>query len=496
MDIFHESVQDEDLRLKLEQAHHAVTISQYNMRYLRRRFPGSTSRLHLVRNGLELERFPYREPRPLGPTLRVAAVGRLVEKKGFQHLLPAAAELLDQGVKMDLRIAGTGIMAEELEASIDQLRLGEHVRLLGPQTQDQVHELLHSADIFVAPCVVGADGNADGMPTVLLEAMATGVPCVSTSVTGIPEVVRNGSTGVLVRPGNPHALARGIRTLGSARHGPACRVPQCPRRDRGGLRRPPPGRAPEVPLPFGKESRMTRVAYLCADPGVPVFGTKGSSVHVQEIVRAWRGTGAVVTVYCTRLGTERPSDLADLDVVEVKPESVPGPARERAVQDAALGLADEVLRNGCGLFYERYSLFSPALSVVARILDVPSVLEVNAPLIEEQQRYRQLLDVKKAETVFRRNAATADVVACVSDPVVRWVRARVPTARTVLAPNGVNVDRIPARRPGRRNPDHLTVGFVGTLKPWHGVPGLLHGVALANQQTADPSLRWQRPGGG
>ena len=236
---------------------------------------------------------------------------------------------------------------------------------------------------------------------------------------------------------------------------------------------------------------MTRVAYLCADPGVPVFGTKGSSVHVQEIVRAWRGAGAAVTVYCTLLGTERPRDLADLDVVEVKPDSVPGPARERAIQDAALSLVDEVLRHGCGLFYERYSLFSPALSVVARVLDVPSVLEVNAPLIEEQQRYRQLLDVKKAETVFRRNAATADVVACVSEPVVRWVHARVPTARTVLAPNGVNVDRITARRPGRRNPDHLTVGFVGTLKPWHGVPGLLHGVALANQQTVDPALRWQ-----
>ena len=89
---------------------------------------------------------------------------------------------------------------------------------------------------------------------------------------------------------------------------------------------------------------MTRVAYLCADPGVPVFGTKGSSVHVQEIVRAWRGTGAVVTVYCTLLGTERPSDLADLDVVEVNTlEPVPASARERAVQDAALGLADEVL---------------------------------------------------------------------------------------------------------------------------------------------------------
>lgn len=215
VDIFHESVRDDDLQLKLEQAHHAVTISRYNLRYLRRRFPASTSRLHLVRNGLELERFPYRDPRPLETPLRIAAVGRLVEKKGFQHLLPAAAELLDQGVKLELRIAGTGILAGELEASIEQLRLGSNVQLLGPQTQDQIHDLLDSADMFVAPCVVGADGNADGMPTVLLEAMATGVPCISTSVTGIPEAVRNGSTGVLVRPGNSHALAQAVHTLAS-----------------------------------------------------------------------------------------------------------------------------------------------------------------------------------------------------------------------------------------------------------------------------------------
>ena len=242
---------------------------------------------------------------------------------------------------------------------------------------------------------------------------------------------------------------------------------------------------------------MMRVAYLCADPGVPVFGTKGSSVHVQEIVRAWRRTGAVVTVYCARLGADRPADLADLAVVEVPPNTA-GPAsgtavcaaRERAVQDAALALADEVLRRGCGLVYERYSLFSPAMSVVARILNVPSVLEVNAPLIEEQQRYRQLLDVKKAETVLRINAGSADVVACVSEPVVRWVRGRVPAARTVLVPNGVNTARITPRPPGRRNPHHLTVAFVGTLKPWHGIPALLQAVALANQQTAEPDRCW------
>lgn len=233
-----------------------------------------------------------------------------------------------------------------------------------------------------------------------------------------------------------------------------------------------------------------RVAYVCADPGVPVFGTKGSSVHVQEIIRAWRNTGATVTVYCARLGTDRPADLADLEVVEIRPRHSEGAAHERAVEDAALALTDRILHDGCGLTYERCSLFSPALSVVAHILAVPTVLEVNSPLIEEQQRYRQLNDVQTADRILRRNARAADVVACVSEPVVRWIRQRVPTARTVLAPNGVNVDRVTARPPGRRNPEHLTVGFVGTLKPWHGVPDLLEAVALANSTTAAPRNRW------
>jgi glycosyltransferase involved in cell wall biosynthesis len=212
VDIFVETV-DDDLRTKFAQAHHAVTISEYNLRFLRRRFPDVTSRLHLVRNGLELDRFPYRDPRPIGATVRVAAVGRLVEKKGFQHLMPAAAELVAHGVPLDLRIAGTGLLAAQLQSAVERLGLADHVRLLGPQTQDQVHELLDSCDVFVAPCVVAADGNADGMPTVLLEAMATGAPCISTAVTGIPEVVHNGRTGVLTPPGDPHLLAQAIRRM-------------------------------------------------------------------------------------------------------------------------------------------------------------------------------------------------------------------------------------------------------------------------------------------
>lgn len=239
-----------------------------------------------------------------------------------------------------------------------------------------------------------------------------------------------------------------------------------------------------------------RVAYVCADPGVPVFGTKGSSVHVQEIVRAWRRAGADVTVYCVRAGNDRPADLAGLGVVERPPRKAEPAGRERAVEEAACFLADTARRDGCDVVYERYSLFSPALSVVAGALRVPAVLEVNAPLIEEQQRYRRLFDVDLAESMLRRNALAADAVACVSEPVLRWVKQRVPEARTVLAPNGVNTFRITARQdgrragllPGRRGQARFTVAFTGTLKPWHGVPDLLEAVALAN---ADPTKTGQ-----
>ncbi|MFP3461038.1 glycosyltransferase family 4 protein [Arthrobacter globiformis] len=244
-----------------------------------------------------------------------------------------------------------------------------------------------------------------------------------------------------------------------------------------------------------------RVAYVCADPGVPVFGTKGSSVHVQEIVRAWRRAGADVTVYCTRAGTDRPADLAGLPVVEIPPRRVsaaagagpvsgaapapgadpaPGEERERAIGEAAAALAAAVVSDGCDVIYERYSLFSEALATVTGTLRVPSVLEVNSPLIEEQQRYRQLFDRSLAEAVLHRNALAADAVASVSEPVVRWVEDRVPGAKTLLAPNGVNTERIGPRPRGRRHPRRFTVGFVGTLKPWHGVPALLTAVALAN----------------
>jgi len=233
-----------------------------------------------------------------------------------------------------------------------------------------------------------------------------------------------------------------------------------------------------------------RVAYLCADPGVPVFGTKGSSVHVQEIVRAWQGSGASVKVYCTRLGSVRPKDLGSLEVVEKRPAAASGADREKAAAGAADLLAHSITAQGCDLVYERYSLFSTGLAAVTAELRIPGVLEVNAPLIEEQQRYRKLWDVEGAEAALRSNAGRADVVACVSTPVVDWVRHYVPLAKTVLAPNGVNVGRIRPMVVSSPATGTLTAAFVGTLKPWHGLPGLVEAVALANKRP-EPGPRWR-----
>lgn len=208
-DIFHESVDHDALRRKIADAAYIATVSDFNLRFLGSLAPEHAARIHIVPNAIELERFPYRDPaRHTGP-LHIAAVGRLVAKKGFDVLLEAVARLHGQ-VPMQVTLAGGGELAESLAHRVRELGLENVVRMPGPIRQDEVSALLREADVFVAPCVVGDDGNADGLPTVILEAMATGVPCISTRVTGIPEVVLDGRTGMLCAPGDDRDLARAL----------------------------------------------------------------------------------------------------------------------------------------------------------------------------------------------------------------------------------------------------------------------------------------------
>jgi glycosyltransferase involved in cell wall biosynthesis len=210
-DIFHDTVDAEDLARKCRDAAAVVTVSDFNQRYLREQCGDAGCEIVRIYNGLDLDAVPFGRdtPRPVD----VLAVGRLVEKKGFDVLIDACAQLARTGHTIRCEIVGEGELEPALRDRIASLGLGDIVRMPGPRPQREVIEGLRSARIFAAPCLVASDGNRDGLPTTILEAMASGAVCISTPVTGIPEVVRHRETGVLVPSGDPQALAATIRDL-------------------------------------------------------------------------------------------------------------------------------------------------------------------------------------------------------------------------------------------------------------------------------------------
>ena len=211
-DIFHESVDREELRRKLRDADHVVTVSEFNLRYLREHYGPAADRVHRVYNGIDLRAFRA-DPAPEGREVDVVAVGRLVEKKGFDVLLAACARARDRGRPLSCRIVGAGERHDALQAQLEVLGLQEHVTLVGPLPQEQVRAELRAARVMAAPCVHGADGNADGLPTVILEAMALGTPVVATPVTGVPEAVIDGVTGRIVAERDADELASALLEL-------------------------------------------------------------------------------------------------------------------------------------------------------------------------------------------------------------------------------------------------------------------------------------------
>jgi len=210
-DIFHDSVEPEDLSTKLADAAAVVTVSDFNLVHLRASFGAAAERVVRVYNGLDLDAFPYEPPVQRSPL--IVAVGRLIEKKGFVDLVRACGLLDTRGVGFSCQIVGTGPEEATLRAEIEALGLSSRVELLGARPQGQVKRLVRASAAFAAPCVVGADGNRDGLPTVLLEAMALGTPCVATDVTGIPEVLLDGRTGLSAAQHDPAGLADALQRL-------------------------------------------------------------------------------------------------------------------------------------------------------------------------------------------------------------------------------------------------------------------------------------------
>jgi glycosyltransferase involved in cell wall biosynthesis len=210
-DIFLDSVRPEDLRRKLRDAAGVVTVSDYHLDYLRQTYGPLAARVQRIYNGLDLEEFLYRPPHDRPPV--ILAVGRLVAKKGFADLVEACALLAARGRPFRCRIIGDGLLRTDLRAQVERLGLQGRVELAGPLPQGEVMQHMHGAAVLAAPCIIAPDGDRDGLPNVIQEALALGTPVVTTAVTGIPEVVRHGETGLLVPQHDPPALADAVERL-------------------------------------------------------------------------------------------------------------------------------------------------------------------------------------------------------------------------------------------------------------------------------------------
>lgn len=205
------------LRRHLHAAEFVATCTAYNADYLRQIAPGlDPRRVHLVYHGIDLENFaPAEAPavRTGAHRAQILSVGRLVPKKGHEDLLAACARLRADGVDFECEIVGDGPLRTALAAEVQRLGLRERVRFSGSMTHRDLLGRYRQADLFVLAPRIAEDGDRDGIPNVIAEAMAVGVPVVASDVSGIPELVRHGQTGLLAPSRDPVALAAAMRRL-------------------------------------------------------------------------------------------------------------------------------------------------------------------------------------------------------------------------------------------------------------------------------------------
>jgi colanic acid/amylovoran biosynthesis glycosyltransferase len=211
-DIF---VEKPDQRVSLKKliadARFVVTVSDYAVSYLSSRFPSAAGKIHRVYNGLDLAQFSSAQAETLPP--RLISVGRLIAKKGYADLLETCRLLVNQGLEFKCTIVGGGPEHLPLRQLLEAHRLDQVVDLVGPKSQTEIVQLLGESQIFVFPAQRDETGDQDNLPTVVAEAMASGLPVVASRLAGIPEIIADQQNGVLVPPQDPEALAAALRML-------------------------------------------------------------------------------------------------------------------------------------------------------------------------------------------------------------------------------------------------------------------------------------------
>lgn len=198
------------LQKRIRQARFVVANSDYSAQALKSYVP-DYGEIHTIFNGIDLDSFCERTTQPAEPL--ILSVGRLVEKKGFLDLIEACSLLKERQIVFKCELVGTGELSETIKERIVKSGLQQHVKMIGPLPQQELRKSYERAMIFALPCIEAADGDRDILPNVIKEAMATGLPVVTTDLTAIKELIEDRVTGILVPPKNPAALAESLASL-------------------------------------------------------------------------------------------------------------------------------------------------------------------------------------------------------------------------------------------------------------------------------------------
>lgn len=199
---------------KIDAARFVVTISEFNRELVRKWYgERAAAKVHVVRCGIDTDAFTRRPGRAENEVFTVACVASLREYKGHRYLIEACRMLRDRGLRLRCLLLGTGVEQARLKAQISELGLDDTVELLGAQPQTVVREVLGSVDAVVLPSITASDGQMEGIPVSLMEAMACELPVVATSLSGIPELIEHEKTGLLVPERNAAALAECLERL-------------------------------------------------------------------------------------------------------------------------------------------------------------------------------------------------------------------------------------------------------------------------------------------
>ena len=202
------------LDAKVDAAAFAVTISRFNERVMTDACGSAAgSKIRIVHCGVDVEAFTARPAERTEGPFRILCVASFEEVKGHRHLLDACALLRERGIDFACDLVGEGPLRREMEARIARLELGDRVHVLGGRPRPEIIRMFRAADVAVLASQPTRQGKREGIPVVLMEAMASGLPAVSTRLSGIPELVEDGHTGLLVPPADAVALADALERL-------------------------------------------------------------------------------------------------------------------------------------------------------------------------------------------------------------------------------------------------------------------------------------------